>query len=186
MITAIRLHTHQLITPKFEQGKDLISYMGALQAQDYKMSKWAIGCRLKSGKSSEINAAIDNGEIIRTHVLRPTWHFVSPNNLKWMLNLSAQKIIASSASRDKLFNVPQALYCKCNDAIGKILEGNKCLTKQEIKTELNMRGYKIEPLVINRIMIRAEVDGIICSGKTVNHSIRKRFCSGYEGDVRRQ
>jgi hypothetical protein len=169
MITTVRLQTQQLITPKYEYAKDLISYMGALQAQDYKMSKWAIGCRLKSGKLSEINAAIDSGEIIRTHVLRPTWHFVSPYNLKWMLNLSSQKIISSNTSRGKQFDVEEELYMKCNDAIGRMLEGNKHLTKQEIKTELNIRGYKVEQSIINRIIIRAEADGIICSGKNINN-----------------
>ncbi|MDR0429720.1 MAG: winged helix DNA-binding domain-containing protein, partial [Tannerellaceae bacterium] len=159
----------QLDSPKLTKTKDLVSWMGAVQAQDYKMVKWAIGCRLNLGKLSEVDSAIDNGDIIRTHILRPTWHFVSSNNLKWMLRLSSKKIISANTSRGKLFNLEPELYFKCNNLIEKILDGNQHLTKQEIKTELNIRGCKVDQSIINRIMIRAEADGIICSGKNKNN-----------------
>ena len=55
MIPTIRLHSQQLINPVFNNPKDLVSWMGGIQAQDYTMSKWAIGIRLKAGNLQTVN-----------------------------------------------------------------------------------------------------------------------------------
>lgn len=62
MIPAIRLHSQQLANPDFDSPKDLVSWMGAIQAQDYTMSKWAVGIRLKSGTLQMVNEALQKGE----------------------------------------------------------------------------------------------------------------------------
>ena len=76
MIPTIRLHSQQLINPVFNNPKDLVSWMGGIQAQDYTMSKWAIGIRLKAGNLQTVNEALAKGDILRIHVMRPTWHYV--------------------------------------------------------------------------------------------------------------
>ena len=48
MITDIRLAGQQLAAPRFDTPKKLVSWMGAIQAQDYAMARWAVGIRLKS------------------------------------------------------------------------------------------------------------------------------------------
>lgn len=56
------------------------------------MAKWAVGVRLKSPTLRAIEEALAKGEILRTHVMRPTWHFVTPEDIRWMLRLSAERI----------------------------------------------------------------------------------------------
>ena len=86
------LTSQHISSRKYKTVKVLINYMGAIQAQDYLMSKWAIGVRLENSSEKIINEAIDKGEILRTHLLRPTWHFVSSENIYWMLNLRHQEL----------------------------------------------------------------------------------------------
>ena len=101
MIPTIRLHSQQLINPVFNNPKDLVSWMGGIQAQDYTMSKWAIGIRLKAGNLQTVNEALAKGDILRIHVMRPTWHYVAAEDIRWMLKLSSRRIITANARCDQ-------------------------------------------------------------------------------------
>ena len=91
-IPNIRLLNQQLLNPLFREPKELVSWMGAMQAQDYTMSKWAVGLRLKSATIAQVNEALAKGEIVRTHIMRPTWHYVAGKDLRWMLQLTSSRL----------------------------------------------------------------------------------------------
>ena len=101
MITHIRVASQQLEQPRFESPKELVSWMGAIQAQEYEMAKWAIGIRLRSSSLETVNEALYKGDILRTHVMRPTWHFVAAEDIRWMLMLSSERIKAAVMSYAK-------------------------------------------------------------------------------------
>src|SRR3954466_8436887 len=113
-ITTIRLYTQQIAATKFKTAKEIVGWLGAVQAQDYAMAKWAIGMRLPGATEKKIDAEIEKGKIIRTHLLRPTWHFVTPENVYWMLDLSAAKIKAQMRSNDKKLGLTEAIFKKSN------------------------------------------------------------------------
>lgn len=140
--------------------------MGAIQAQDYPMAKWAVGARLQSGSLETVDEALKRGEILRTHVLRPTWHFVAAEDIRWMLKLSAGRIKSAYASYAKMLksDITEKQYSQFNDLVVKILEGNKSLTKQEIEAEINQRGVETEDGLIERLIGNSEIEGVICSG----------------------
>ena len=92
MLTDIRLLSHQLAKPRFRSPKELVAWMGAVQAQEYTMAKWAVGTRLKSSSLRVVDDALAKGEILRTHILRPTWHFIVAEDIRWMLQLSGGRI----------------------------------------------------------------------------------------------
>ena len=71
-----RLINQQIVGSKFNTVKDIVAWMGAIQAQDFNMVKWAVGVRLPDSTNQLIETAINNGQILRTHLLRPTWHLV--------------------------------------------------------------------------------------------------------------
>jgi hypothetical protein len=77
LISKTRLISQKLASPEFKTPLDIVKYMGAMQAQDYSMAKWGIGVRLKEPTDKKVVSAINKGEILRIHVLRPTWHFVA-------------------------------------------------------------------------------------------------------------
>lgn len=100
-IPKLRLLNQQLANPLFHSPKELVSWMGAVQAQDYAMAKWAVGMRLASATVRTVEEALQKGEILRTHVMRPTWHLVAAEDIRWMLKLSARRIKAANEAYAK-------------------------------------------------------------------------------------
>ena len=164
MTVPIRLYSQQLANPALDNPKEVVKWMGAMQAQNYSMVKWAIGIRMKSGNINTVNEALNKGEILRTHVMRPTWHLVAAEDIRWMLKLSAQRIKSANESFGRNLEITEELYIRCNRLIEKILTGNKNLTKQELGEELTKAGIIINIPRLTRFLARAETDGIICSG----------------------
>ena len=117
MITHIRVASQQLEQPRFESPKELVSWMGAIQAQEYEMAKWAIGIRLRSSSLETVNEALYKGDILRTHVMRPTWHFVAAEDIRWMLMLSSERIKAAvmSYAKGHFGKIEKTLFTRCLD-----------------------------------------------------------------------
>lgn len=166
-ISNIRLLNQQLLNPLFSSPKELVSWMGAMQAQNYPMVKWAVGMRLKSAKNQTVEEALRKGEILRTHVMRPTWHLVAAEDIRWMLKLSAQRIISANDSYAKEYDleISEELYTKSYHLLEKILCGQKSLTRQEIADHFNRSGIQVDTHRMTRFMSRAEQVGIVCSGE---------------------
>src|SRR5437870_171355 len=89
MICRLRMLHQQICGTHFSTGQELVSHMVAMQAQNYSMAKWAIGLRVPGMTEEKLEKELNEGSILRTHVLRPTWHFLTPMDIRWMLKLSA-------------------------------------------------------------------------------------------------
>lgn len=163
-IANTRLISQQITEPKFQTAKDLVGWMGAIQAQDYAMARWAIGVRLPGSTDTQIQSAIDKGEIIRTHVLRPTWHLVSAHNIYWMLELTAPRIKSSLKSRHKELALTEKIFSKSMEVISKTLSGNNHSTREELVSELIQAKIETGNNRSSHILLMAELDGLICSG----------------------
>jgi hypothetical protein len=160
-----RLRSQLLIQPIFEQSKDVITWFGAVQAQDYGAAKWALGLRSRGTTDNDIEQAFNDGVILRTHVMRPTWHFVSPADIRWLLALTAPRVHATNAHRYRELELDDAARRHCNNAIVKALQGGKQLTRAELASALQQAGIATnDSQRITYILMKAELDGIICSG----------------------
>ena len=167
-IAQIRLYNHQLLSKKFSAPEDLVEWKGAVQAQDLNMAKWAMGMRLNDSIMQDIDQAINLGKITRTHILRPTWHFVSSKDLHAFLSFSAPRIKLIAASRHKQLEINDALLKKSHSIIIKTISVNGYATRENI-----VEAFKIENIALNNnrtahILMLAELDGIICGGRIVN------------------
>jgi hypothetical protein len=167
-VTLIRLASQQLASTKFTTPRDIVSWMGAMQAQDYPMSKWAIGARLPGSTDQLIEGAISNAEIIRTHLLRPTWHFVCADDVYWLLDLTAAQVKAAQRSREQQLELTEAVYTKSNRIIEKALSFGRHLIREELIAELNRAGIATDQNRAAHLFERAELEKIICSGTTRN------------------
>src|SRR5260221_1034115 len=127
-IATQRIINQQLAGTKFKSANEIVSWMGAIQAQDYGMAKWAIGVRLTETTDKMIEQAINAGKIIRTHVMRPTWHFVSPKDVRWMLALTAPHIRNAMKSNHKGLGLTDQLFKRSNSIIEKSLAKNGYMT----------------------------------------------------------
>ena len=123
----------------------------------------AIGTRLPGTTDADIEAAIDRAEILRIHILRPTWHFVPAADIRWMLQLSGPHIQRTLATYYRQTGFDDALRLQCNRLIAKMLEG-KQLTRPEIMAELGKVGIPTQELLSAHIMYNAELEGIVCNG----------------------
>src|SRR3712207_3882566 len=93
-----RLHNQRLAGEKLERPAEVAGWMGAVQAQDYPAAKWALGLRLRDALDADVERAFAEGTILRTHVMRPTWHFVLPADIRWLLALTGPRVNAFNAS----------------------------------------------------------------------------------------
>jgi hypothetical protein len=159
-----RLANQQISANSFKTPAELIHWFGAMQAQDFPMAKWAIGSRIKSLTEKDIDDAVSKGKIIRTHALRPTWHFVSAKDIYWILELTAPQIKAQSRSRDKELGLTEKIYTRSNTIIEKALSDVKNLTRQELVTALNKARIQTDEYRSGHLLLRAELDALICSG----------------------
>lgn len=159
-----RLVNQKIASSTFSQPEEVVSYMGAMQAQEYAMAKWAIALRLPNAKESEIEKAINEGKILRTHVLRPTWHFVSPTDIKWILKLSAPRVHAQNAFMYRQTGTDSKLFNKTTGIIIKALEGGQQLTRNAINELFKQQGITADGVQLGIFMMYAELEGLICSG----------------------
>ena len=143
-ISTLRLHRQLVTNPIQKTVKEAVSVLGAMQAQDYYMAKWAIGMRLSKSTDNQIVEAIDKGEIIRTHLLRPTWHFVSSDDIYWMLELSAPNIRRILKTSDKGLELTEAIYSKSQVILENKLSGNKHLTRVELTNAFIQAGIAVD------------------------------------------
>jgi hypothetical protein len=165
-LAKIRLISQQIAGSKFSNPKNVLDRMGAIQAQDYGMAKWAIGIRLPGSNDAKISAAIDNGEILRTHLLRPTWHFVSNDDIYWILELTARRIKRSFKSRHIQLGLTKTILRKSNSVMEKALKGGNHLTREELIVELGKAKIGTNDNRASHIFAWAELEGLICSGAT--------------------
>ena len=153
-----------LASPRFTDPADIVYYMGAIQAQDYTGAKWAIAQRLKGATDHSIEKAFTNGEIIRTHLMRPTWHFVHPLDIRWMLELTAPRVMAIAGTQHRQLQLDNAIFSKCEKAIFQAMQGGKQLMRDEIAEALQHAGVETNELRFIHIMMQMELIGLVCSG----------------------
>jgi len=161
-----RLHNQRISQRACENTvNDVVKWLGAVQAQDYAAAKWAVGLRLQGITDDDIEQAFTDGAILRTHVMRPTWHFVSPDDIRWMLALTAPRVKAVSAYYHRRLELDKATLMRSNAALVKALQGGKQLTRAQLTSVLQQAGIASENVLrFTYIIMCAELDGILCSG----------------------
>lgn len=163
-ILKLRLHNTGLSHSPFKSAAEAVSHLGAVQAQDFAAAKWALGLRIKNSTDEDIEKAFNEGTILRTHVMRPTWHFVVPEDIHWMLELTAPRVKALLANYNRKLELDDALFAISNTAIIKALQGHTYLTRKELKAILTKIGIETNVQRLAHIITWAELEGLICSG----------------------
>jgi hypothetical protein len=163
-ITSLRIRNQQIEASNIKTPKELAGWMGAIQAQDFAMAKWAIGLRVPESTEKTIEQSYNSGDILRTHLMRPTWHFVSPDDVYWLLELSAPQIRKVLRTNDKRFELTETVYAAGNNMLEKVLSGGKSLTREELVQEYDAIHIRTNENRLSHMLVRAEQDGVVCSG----------------------
>ena len=160
-----RLFNQQIARTAFSTPQQIVSWMVAMQAQEYAMSKWAIGLRLGDITDADVEKAFNDGEILRTHLLRPTWHFAAPDDIRWLIELTGPRIRKAMTYYERELELDNQLFKKCNDIIGKALTGGNHLTRTALSDLLINNGISLNGRQMGHVMMNAEMDCLVCSGK---------------------
>lgn len=139
--------------------------MGAVQAQEYEYARWGLAQRLASEPTAAaIEREIASGRILRTHVLRPTWHFVAAADLLWMQRLTAPRVHARMAPYDRHLELDAKTLTRATRLIERALRDGGCLTRGELGQMLTRARIGVTPVRLAHIAMHAELEGVICSG----------------------
>jgi hypothetical protein len=163
-ISNIRILSQKIAATEFKTANEVVGWMGAIQAQDYSMAKLALGIRTLESTDEIVEASLNKGEIIRTHLMRPTLHFVSAEDIYWMLELTAPQIKSSLESRHKELELSESIFTKSKCIIDKALSNRHNLTREELAEEFNNAKIKTDNNRLYHLLVRSELDGLLCSG----------------------
>lgn len=150
-IGRMRLRQQAIAPTRFETPADVVRWMGAMQAQDYHQAVWAIGARLRQPMLSAVEAAIEQGAIVRTWPMRGTIHFVPAADARWMVRLTATRMIPRDARRQQQLELDAAILSRCEQIVIGTLAGGQRLTRSALLQTLDdagistasQRGYHI-------------------------------------------
>ena len=163
-IAHVRLHNHHIAGTKLAAPDAVVRWLGAVQSQDYAGAKWAVGQRMHDTTDAALDQAFADGAILRTHVMRPTWHFVAPADIRWLLALTAPRVNATNAYHYRKHGLDDATFARSNAALTNALRGGAQRTRPELASVLQQAGIATNDLRLGLIMMRAELDGVVCSG----------------------
>jgi len=164
-LLAQRLRHQRLVASSLTRPADVVAWLGAVQAQDFPAAKWALSMRVRGGlQDLDVEQAFNDGTILRTHVLRPTWHFVTPADIRWMLKLSAPRVHAASAYYYRQAGLDARIFGRSCAMLQRALDGGRFLTRTELAVHLKRAKIPADGMKLASLMMHAELEGIICSG----------------------
>ncbi|MDR1416910.1 MAG: winged helix DNA-binding domain-containing protein [Prevotellaceae bacterium] len=168
-IVALRLRNHLLAAHELKTPREAVAWMGAMQAQDYGMVKWAIGARLPESTSQQVEDALNRGEIIRTHIMRPTWHIVAVEDVHWLMQLTAPRIKPILEGYDKrTTGLSASVILKATDVMLRALQGGNHLTRTALRSIANNAGIAVDNRQVAHVLLHAELDRLVGSGRVTN------------------
>lgn len=163
-LAARRLQAQRLTGEPCPSAVDTVRWLGAVQAQDYAGATWAVGQRTQGATLAQLGQLFDAGAILRTHVLRPTWHFVLPEDIRWLLALTGPRVRRGLVARWRQLAIDDDVAVRAGAAFRAALTGGRYLTRPELGAVLRDAGIAPDGQRLPHLLMGAELDGLIASG----------------------
>jgi hypothetical protein len=163
-----RLASHRLtgpgLAPTAEGAADAVRWLGAVQSQDHEPALWSLAQRAPGASLAELARAFDEGAFVRTHVLRPTWHFVPPEDLRALLVLTGPRVAAGCAARWRELDLPAVLRARATDVMAAAIAERGPLTRPQLKDVLESAGVSAAGQRLPHLLLHAELEAVLVSG----------------------
>lgn len=159
-----RLRAQRLTGEPLSSPLEAVRWSGAVQGQEHAEAKWSIVQRVRDADDAAVQAALDSGEIVRTHALRPTWHLVAAEDLRWIQRLTGPRVHAVNRYAYKTNDLPPETLARTDAALVAILGDGAPRTRAELRTELEAIGVDTPGQRLAHAVMHAELDALICSG----------------------
>ncbi len=163
-IRRLRLLNQGILSPMAGTPAAVVARLGAMQAQEYQMAQWAVGLRAEGLTATDVEDAFARGEILRTHLLRPTWHFVVPDDIRWLLRLTAPHVHRLNAFMYRREGLDPDTLRTAAGILERSLAATPEQTRNELAEVLSQHGLSASGHRLSYIMMYAELEGILCSG----------------------
>lgn len=163
-IIARRMTNQGLLGTRFDSPTDVLRWNLAMQSQDFAGAKWSLGQRLDGATDADLDTLFDAGAILRTHVMRPTWHFVLPEDLRWLLALTAPRVQAANQSRRRELGLDEATQERSRETIRRAIADAGSLTRKAIGEALAAAGIDPAGQRLAYLLMDAELEAVVCSG----------------------
>ena len=163
---ALRLLNQQLVAPQFADPADVVSHLGAIQAQEYRMMRWAVAMRTSKPSAKAFKKAYDSGRIIRMHLMRGTWQLVTAEDYWPMLELCAPKAIAVTKgwmSSNKI-SIPEDELMRIREILIETAADKGSVTKEDFVQALAEKGIRMDDHRLSYHIRMGELSGTLCSG----------------------
>lgn len=163
---AIRLLSQQLVCPQFCSPEEVIRYMGAMQAQEYRMMRWAVAMRTAKPSIKAFQQAFNSGKIIRLHLLRGTWQLVAAEDYWPLLALCAPKAlkVIKGWMKSNRISITEEEEWRIRDIFERTAADKGSVTKEDFIEALADRGIKLDSHRLSYHIRLAEISGMLCSG----------------------
>ena len=163
---ALRLLNQQLVAPQFSDPAQVVSHMGAMQAQEYRMMRWAVAMRTRRPSARAFKAAFDSGQIIRLHLMRGTWQLVSAEDYWPLLNLCAPKAIAVTKGwmHSNRIHIPDEEIMSMRSILAQTAADGGSVTKEDFVHALDQKDISMDAHRLSYHIRIAEMSGTLCSG----------------------
>jgi hypothetical protein len=161
-----RLRNQHLVSPYADSAREAVGSLLAVQAENPSQAAWAVASRTPDPDQAELAALLDDGAVLRTHVLRPTWHFVRAEDAGWLLDLTGPRIrrVTGQQLRDT-HGLDERSIDHAVTAVMDALASRGQLTRAQLADELRERGVQGSGQMLMILLAHAELDGLICSGR---------------------
>lgn len=159
-----RLHAQRLVSDPFSSAGEVVRHLGAVQSQLHDMALWAVARRTDGLTLADVQSAFDRGDFLRTHVLRPTWHFVDPGDIHWLLALTGPRIERLMASTNASIGLTPTRLDQATEVLVAALADGAPQTRSQIGTVLVDAGLDITGQALAHVMMHAEIEALVVSG----------------------
>ena len=158
--------SQQLASPQFSLPEEVVAHLGAVQAQEYRLMRWAVAMRTRKPSASAFCRAYDSGRIIRVHLFRGTWQLVSGDDYRWMMDLcsgKARRVIEGWMHANHI-SIPDEEYLRIKDIMVRCAGDLGSVTKEDIVKALARYDITMDDHRLSYHIRMAELDGTLCSG----------------------
>lgn len=179
-VVRTRLASQQLRDPVAASAEDALKNLLAVQAQEFPYARWSLAQRTAGATANDVKQAVADGRILRTHILRPTWHFVHRDDLAWLRALSAPRLHQANAGMYRRTGLDPAAAARSGAALAAAVAGGRQLTREQVAAELERAGFAAKGPVLAYLIMHAEISGVLVSGapvRSASGAVRQTYAS---------
>ena len=159
-----RFRVQRLIGPPFPSAAQAVGTLCCVQSQDPYGAKWSLGMRVKGATDASLDRDYAAGTFLRTHILRPTWHYVLPEDIRWILELTAPHVLRANRPQEKRLGLDAKVLARSETLILKALEGGRHQTREALGEALARGGVRVKGQGLAYVMMTLELNRLVCSG----------------------